>query len=61
MRENLQRLWEDDKAQDLAEYAILLVLVSVIIVSGVRTFRGEIATAFSRAAKALGAKETCCD
>lgn len=61
MPENLQLLWEDDKAQDLAEYAILLVLVAVIIVTGMRSFRSEIANAFSRAAKSFGAKETCCD
>jgi Flp pilus assembly pilin Flp len=46
-------LWTDDDGQDLAEYALLLILVAVLIVSAVTAFRTQISTAFSRATAVL--------
>jgi Flp pilus assembly pilin Flp len=31
-----QRLWRDDDAQDIAEYAVMLVIILVIVVSAIR-------------------------
>ena len=46
-------LWTDDEGQDLAEYALLLILVAVLIVTAVTAFRTQISTAFSRATAVL--------
>ncbi|MEN8375991.1 MAG: hypothetical protein ABFS34_11125 [Gemmatimonadota bacterium] len=39
----LERLWRDESAQDLAEYALLLALLAVLIVTAVGRFGQGIA------------------
>jgi pilus assembly protein Flp/PilA len=35
MKELLQRLWQDDTGQDIAEYAILLAVITLVVVVAV--------------------------
>jgi pilus assembly protein Flp/PilA len=44
MRNLLTRLWKDDRGQDLVEYAMLVVLVSLGSVAAI----GQVATAMSQ-------------
>ena len=44
MKTMLARLWREDEGQDLTEYALLLVLLSLAAV----TFLGGLATAINR-------------
>jgi len=43
MKHLLKRLWQEDKGQDLTEYALLLVLLSLAAV----TFLDDLATAIN--------------
>lgn len=47
----LVRLWNDEKGQDLVEYALLLVLISLIAVAGMKTMGAAVSDAFLNAAK----------
>jgi pilus assembly protein Flp/PilA len=46
--------WKDDSGQDMAEYALLLVLIAVVIAVAVVTFRDAIVSAFEGATDRLG-------
>lgn len=37
MREICERLWDDEQGQDLTEYALILMLVSLVAVAILRT------------------------
>jgi Flp pilus assembly pilin Flp len=54
MNEAIRLMWSDEEGQDLAEYALLLVLVAITIVTGIGLFRAQIIAAFSRAASVMG-------
>jgi Flp pilus assembly pilin Flp len=49
----LMRLWEEDEGQDLTEYALLLVLISLIAVASLRVAGQAVSDAFSNAAANL--------
>ena len=61
MKKLAARLWPEEGGEDLTEYALLLVLLSLAAVA----FLGPLATAisdvFSNAAANLTIKTTCCD
>ena len=61
MKKLVPRLWREEEGQDLTEYALLLVLLSLAAVA----FLGPLATVvndvFSNAAANLTIKTTCCD
>jgi pilus assembly protein Flp/PilA len=46
----LLRLWEEEKGQDLVEYALLLVLISLGAVVSMRSLASAISDAYSNAA-----------
>jgi len=50
MKNLLMRLWRDEKGQDLVEYALLLVLISLIAVVSITTVGKAVSNAFSNAA-----------
>jgi pilus assembly protein Flp/PilA len=50
---NLRRLWEEEHGQDLVEYALLLVLISLVAVATMRTFGKAVSDVFSNAAKEM--------
>ncbi len=49
----LLRLWREEEGQDLVEYALLLVLISLIAVASITTVGKAVSNAFSNAAANL--------
>lgn len=55
MISTLKRLWHEEEAQDLTEYALLLVLLSLAAVTFLGTLAKAIQNVFSNAAANLSA------
>ena len=53
MKEVLTRLWTEDTGQDLTEYALLVVLISLAAVAAVTQFAQAIAGVFNNAGASL--------
>jgi len=53
MRNMLRHLWQDEKAQDLTEYALLMVLIALVAISTMQTLGSAISNVFSNAASTL--------
>jgi len=53
MKKLLMRLWREEEGQDLVEYALLLVLISLIAVASITTVGQAVSNAFSSAATNL--------
>jgi Flp pilus assembly pilin Flp len=51
--EHLQRTWSDDRGQDIAEYAVMLAVILVIVVGTLRLIGTNANTAFSSVASSL--------
>ncbi len=49
----LSRLWSDEQGQDIAEYAVLLAVILVIVVGTVRLIGSNTNTVFSQVASAV--------
>jgi Flp pilus assembly pilin Flp len=54
MIEFLHRLFADDEGQDIAEYAVLLAVILVLVVGTVRLIGGNANNVFSATASAVG-------
>jgi Flp pilus assembly pilin Flp len=50
MREELMRLWKEDQGQDLAEYALILVLISLVSIATLKPIAFTVSDVFSNAA-----------
>jgi pilus assembly protein Flp/PilA len=55
MKGILKRLWIEEEAQDLTEYALLVVLVALAAVVSINTLATAISSVFSNAATNLSA------
>jgi pilus assembly protein Flp/PilA len=53
MKNAFRRLWQDETGQDLVEYALLVVLISLAAVTAMQTLANGISDAFSNAAANL--------
>jgi Flp pilus assembly pilin Flp len=53
MSEILRSLWFDDSGQDIAEYAVMLAVILVLVVGTVRLIGSNANGAFSAAASAI--------
>ncbi len=53
MKDLMLRLWREESGQDLTEYALLLVLLSLAAVASLGTLASAINSAFSNAATNL--------
>jgi Flp pilus assembly pilin Flp len=53
MRERIQRLWSDDQGQDIAEYAVMLAVILVLVVGTVRLIGTNANNAFSEVASSI--------
>ncbi len=53
MKDLMLRLWREESGQDLTEYALLLVLLSLAAVASLGTLASAINNAFSNAATNL--------
>jgi Flp pilus assembly pilin Flp len=49
----LRKIWLEDKGQDIAEYAVMLALILVIVVGTIRLIGGKANNVFSAAASAI--------
>lgn len=49
----LLRLWKDDWGQDIAEYAVMLAVILVLVVGTIRLVGSNANNAFSAAASAV--------
>lgn len=53
MVERLRNLWREDEAQDIAEYAVMLAVILVLVVGTIRLIGSNANNVFSNAASSL--------
>jgi pilus assembly protein Flp/PilA len=53
MKEMLRRLWKEEQAQDLTEYALLLVLIALVAVAGMKALGQAVSNVFANASSNL--------
>ena len=49
----LRRLWKQDEGQDIAEYAVMLAVILVLVVGTIRLVGSNASNVFSNAASAI--------
>jgi Flp pilus assembly pilin Flp len=49
----IQQIWTDDEGQDIAEYAVMLAVILVLVVGTVRLIGSNTSNAFSAVASSL--------
>jgi Flp pilus assembly pilin Flp len=49
----LSNLWSDDQGQDIAEYAVMLAVILVIVVGTIRMIGSNANSVFSEAASSI--------
>lgn len=54
MKSVMSRLWREDEAQDIAEYAVMLAVILVIVVGTIRLIGGNANNVFSSVASSIG-------
>jgi Flp pilus assembly pilin Flp len=50
----LSRLWSEEQGQDIAEYAVMLAVILVIVVGTIRLIGGNANNVFSNVSSAIG-------
>ncbi len=55
MQDLLKKLWSDDRGQDIAEYALMLAVILLIVVGAVTAIGTNANTIFNSAASQLTA------
>ncbi len=53
MTELLKRLWQEEEGQDLTEYALLLVLISLVAIASMKLLGTAISSVFNNASSGL--------
>jgi len=53
MTELLRKIWQDDQGQDIAEYAVMLAVILVIVVGTIKLVGTQANTIFSETASSL--------
>ena len=53
MTDLILRLWRDDQGQDIAEYAVMLAVILVLVVGTIRLIGSNANTVFSSAASSI--------
>ncbi|HVN19634.1 MAG TPA: Flp family type IVb pilin [Dongiaceae bacterium] len=53
MTKRLQQLWKDENGQDIAEYAVMLAVILVIVVGTIRLIGSNANTVFSQVGSAI--------
>jgi len=53
MSDFIRRIWSDDQGQDIAEYAVVLAVILVLVVGTIRLIGFNSNTAFSSTASAI--------
>ena len=50
----IRRMWSNDEGQDIAEYAVMLAVILVIVVGTIRLIGSNANNVFSETASAIG-------
>jgi len=53
MSEVLKRMWSEDRGQDIAEYAVMLAVILVLVVGTIRLVGSNANNAFSTVASTI--------
>jgi pilus assembly protein Flp/PilA len=53
VKDLLKRLWNDESGQDIAEYAVMLAVILVIVVGTIRLIGSNANTVFSEVGSAI--------
>ena len=53
MHELIEKIWSDDQGQDIAEYAVMLAVILVLVVGTIRLVGSNANNAFSSVASSL--------
>jgi Flp pilus assembly pilin Flp len=53
MKVDLRKLWAEEEAQDIAEYAVMLAVILVIVVGTIRLIGSKSNTVFSNVASSI--------
>lgn len=53
MTQVVRRLWRDDQGQDIAEYAVMLAVILVLVVGTIRLVGTKANTVFSNVASSI--------
>jgi Flp pilus assembly pilin Flp len=53
MNHLLRKLWRDDEGQDIAEYAVMLAVILVLVVGTIRLVGSNANTVFSNVASSI--------
>ncbi len=48
MKERIRQLWNEEQGQDVAEYAVMLAIILVIVIGTVRLIGGNANNVFSQ-------------
>ena len=51
--DHLRKLWHEDEGQDIAEYAVMLAVILVIVVGTIQLIGGNANNVFSNVASSL--------
>ena len=54
MMESLRKLWCQEEGQDIAEYAVMLAVILVLVVGTIRLIGGSANNVFSATASLIG-------
>ena len=54
MIELMKRIWSEEQGQDIAEYAVMLAVILVLVVGTVRLIGGHSNNVFSTVASSIG-------
>jgi len=54
MTKFLNRLWSEEEGQDIAEYAVMLAVILVIVVGTIRLIGGNANNVFSSVSSSIG-------
>jgi Flp pilus assembly pilin Flp len=53
MRVLMRRLWREDQGQDIAEYAVMVAVILIIVVGTIRLIGSNANTVFSNVASSI--------
>ncbi len=53
MKERIRQLWKEEQGQDVAEYAVMLAVILVIVIGTVRLIGGNANNVFSTVSSQL--------
>ena len=58
MKDLMRSFWMDESGQDMAEYALLLALIALVLIVAITAFRGAIQARFQEASTQLNSAGT---